>query len=553
MPSYIIKPFKNHFYHSLLLAWNELKRNTPAWLAPLPILLGVVYWSSRFKWEPIGLNQIGTWLYLLISIILIMVYGLQSFSTEADRKTLDFILAKPISPYSIMLAKYLPGLIIFWSWYYVFSIFLKTDLALLNLPKGIGVEWLVLVLLTVHAVSFFSGLLARGLERFFVVTVITLLIGSGAYYLWQKIFTLIEINYLWFDIPPQLLFFLEKLLPYFLTILSLLAPLTGVIWSLKSKIQIWRFKPALGLLGIWLFTFLLIQLACFIFNPPVWPDQYVMYGDWDSKNGIVFAGLNKGATNTKKMTTQSYLSINKLSQKPHKIYIGTNINSPRFAPDGNRIVFSENGRVKIFEIKNKAVSDIGEGHIAAWNDDGNRLIVGKKIGPKGLSQLYLIDLANNQTRQLTPKPIDISELIWDSKQGRLYIWGFTDNLYCMDLKDTTIKELQFPEKTKPMFFGIVKPNIRFQKEDRLIFIGQVFNRTVTIYILNMENNSIWLSEEKSDFRILTNGPLVFNQEGTAYLWPRIDGGFVYQSTYYDRNHHHDHSHEHNHEHNDGEQ
>lgn len=542
----------SHFlYHVFLLAKNELKKYFIAWLAPLPILTGAVWYSSRLGWEPIKLNMTGTWLYIITAIILIMVYGLQSFSSEADRKTLDFILTKPISPYSIIFAKYFTGLIIFWGWRHAFGLFFEPDISLLNLPDGVGIQWLALVLLTVHAVSLLSGLLAKGLERFFVISLMTLIMGSGAYFLWYKIFSLVSANFLWFDVPPQLLSLLEKKLPYYLTCLCLLAPLVGVIWSLRRKISFWRFKPALGLIGIWMLTFWIVAIAYNIFSPPVWPDRNAKFGDWSLENEFVLVGLNTTA-NSEAAAHRSYLSLARIGQKPRLIYTGTELKNPRFAPNGKSIVFSENGRLKIFDLEKKNFADISEGQVATWDENGTRLIAAHSIGPEGLSRLYLIDLTNNETQQLTSEAIKITDLIWDSKEDYLYILSFNGRLNRMNLKDNTTKELQFPENDQPRFFGVVKPNIRFQREDRLIFISQVFNSEVKVWILNMENELIWLSEEKNDFRILTNGPLIFNQDGTAYLWPRIDGGFVYQSTYYDRTHDHDHKrchhyHEHDHE------
>ncbi len=541
--------FINHFYHALLLTGNELRRNAPAWLAPLPFLLGAIWWSSRSGWRPLELNATGSWLYLLSGIILIMVYGLQSFSSEADRKTIDFILTKPISSCSIILAKYLPGPAVFGCWSVAFSFFLKPNPDLLNLPKGIGLEWLILVLFTVHAVSFFSGLLARGLERFMIISLLSLVMASGAYLLWNKIFTLITANYLWFDIPPRLLFFLGRLLPIYLAVLSLFAPLIGVYWSLKSKIRLCRFKPALSLIGIWLLTLLAVVFAQFLFPPPVWPDRNGKSGDWHPERGVILAGLSQTTSISGPTGVQSYLSISKTGRKPQIIYTGTNLNNPRFSPDGRYIVFSENGHLKIMDLAKKTTADIGEGEIATWSEDEMRLITAKKVGPQELSLLYLIDLKNNQTRQLHPEQFEVTDLIWDCRREKLYMLSFTDQLHCLDLKDNTVKELDFPENDQPKFFGVVKPSIRYLKEKNLVLIGQVFARTIKIYHLNLKNQLIGLSEEKSDFRILTNGPLLFNEDGTAFLWPRIDGGFVYQATYYDpdhehQHHHHDHDHEH---------
>lgn len=544
----------SHFYHTLILTGNEIKRNAPAWLAPLPVLLGTIWWSSNSEWRPLNLNAAGTWTYILAGIILVMVYGLQSFSSEADRQTLDFILTKPLSPFSIICAKYLPGLAIFFCWLSAFSFLVKPNLDLLNLPKGIGPEWLILVLLTVHAVSFFSGLLARGLERFMVITVLSLVTAAGAYFLWNKIFTLITANFLWFDIPPRLLFFLEKLLPIYLAVLSLLAPLTGVYWSLKSKIRLWRFPPVLRLCGVWLVTLLTVAIAQLLFAPTIWPDRNGKSGDWHPGRGVVLAGMNQTTPSLEPTGFQSYLSLTRPGHKPRIIYTGTKISNPRFSADGKYLVFSENGRLKMMDSAKKTTVDIGEGEVATWSEDGMRLITAKKVGPKGLSLLFLVDLKNNGTRQLTSDQFEVTDLIWDCRREKLYIFSFTDQLHCLDLKDNSVKVLDFPEHDQPKFFGVVKPSIRYIKEKHLVFIGQVFARTIKIYHLNLETQAIGFSEEKSDFRILTNGPLLFNQEGTAYLWPRIDGGFVYQSTYYDpdhdHHHHHDQDHEHDHEHHD---
>lgn len=548
----VMKPFLNHLYHMLLLAGNELKRNVLAYLVPLPLLLGAVCWSARSGWRQIDLNTTGTWLYLLGSIILIMIYGLQAFSSEADRKTLDFILTKPIASFSIICAKYLPSLIIFMGWFSAFSFFVKPNPDLLNFPQGIGLEWLILVLLTVHAVSFFSGLLARGLERFMVITVLSLIIASGAYFLWNKIFTLVTVNFLWFDIPPRLLFFLEKLLPYYLAILSLLTPLIGVYWSLKSRIRLWRLKPAIGLIGVWLLTLLAVEFAYFLFAPPVWPDQNGKAGDWHPEKGIVLAGSNQTASNSQPMEGQSYLSFNRPGHKQQIIYTGTGLNNPRFSPDGHYLIFAENDHLKMMDLTKKTVTDIGEGQVATWSEDGTRIITAKKVGPRGLSLLYQIDLKNSGTRQLHPEQFEVTDLVWDCQREKLYIFNFTNQLHCLDLNDNSVRELDFPENNQPKFFGVVRPHIRYLTEKDLVFIGQVFDRTIKVYHLNVENQKIGFSEEKSDFRILTNGPLLFNQDGTAFLWPRVDGGFVYQSTYYDpdHEHHHRYCHEHDHEHHD---
>ena len=164
------------------------------------------------------------------------------------------------------------------------------------------------------------------------------------------------------------------------------------------------------------------------------------------------AGLNQTASALEPTEFQSYLSLNRPGHKPRIIYTGTEISNPRFSADGNYLIFSDNSRLKMMDLAKKTTTDIGEGDVAAWSENGMRLITAKKVGPKGLSLLYLVDLKNSETRQLTSAQFEVTDLIWDCRREKLYIFSFTDQLHCLDLKDNSLKELEFPEHNQPKLF-----------------------------------------------------------------------------------------------------
>ncbi len=535
-------PFRNFqtlIQQLTVLVRSELYRGWLLFLLPLPFWgSGVIYalCARRFPWE---LTAEGAWSLLGTVGLLALSYGLNGFSSEADRRTLDFLLSRPLSPYAIVGVKYLISLGVLLFWVFSASFSFHLPLAALSLPRGMGYEWLLLFILIIHAMSFLAGVVAKGLERLFVISLTAGSISWLSYHYWSKVLNLISANFYWPDVPPRLMFLLTAALPFILMIMGLAVPLAGTLWYLRSRVKWWEFKPFYWVGGAWALLYLLIAGAEFFLAPALWPLEAVQSGDWHDKSGIL---LDRVA-DPKTKFSQLYLA--QPGSRPRLIHAGPDIRKPRFAPDGRRFVFVESGWLKLFDLTRKSVTVLTPGQSAAWSGDGRRILLAREVAapqtawnrpPKPRSnqpsQLVIFDLA---TRKLTPVPVKnmpIADLVWDSARNTVYLFGSKTEFYSLNLNNFALKEYQFPEQEQPSIFSVVHPTPVLDAADDMLFFGQAFDQSVKIFFFNPRRGKLGLLEEKADVRILTGPPVLIDPDATAYIWPRFDGGFERQISYF---------------------
>jgi hypothetical protein len=443
------------------------------------------------------------------------------------------VLSRPLSPNSILGVKYLTGLLILLGWFALFNLIIRVDLKILALPIGIGMEWLWLLLIMIFSSSFLSGIVARGLERFFIICLILTFCAVNAYFILNLTTDLIKANYFWLDVPPKLAEFTTTIVPCYLLLLSLPGPMIGAYWHLRSQVSLWKFKPFYFYLGAWLLTWLLLMGAYHLFSPPLWCDKPIEYADWHEQAGILLAGPLDGKPDLHQAVKAYFLQIAHLNQQPNTIHIGLNISHPRFSPDGRTAVFSENGRLKLLELSKRKITDLGRGDFASWSHHSDQLIFAQVIGPRGLSRIYRLDLKRNSISPLIGTPFNVTDLVWDSEQNKLYLIGWANDLKCFDLKTNQMRTLSFPESDKPViYFNIIPPSLVMDSENHLLFIAQSFNNHLQIFTVDTISDQVALNEEKIDLRVGSQEPTIINQNATALLWPRIDGSYVYQITYF---------------------
>jgi hypothetical protein len=540
-----------------VFALAELKRALLVFLLPTPFFIGLKIYQSCNGTHSLGLY--GTWTMLIMAAIFAMTYGLQCFSNETDKRTLDFILTRPLSPYLIISVKYGLSLLFLLGWFTIFTGVAPLSLNLLPLVEGMGPSWILLILLMIHSISFFSGLLARGLERFFVVTVMTGLLAGISYYLWVACFNLLKANAYWFDILPVQLHFVKVVIPTYLTILCLATPFIGTVWHLRNRIPIWLFNPAKWLFGFWFGSYGVVLLCLWLFAPPLWPDPTALYGDWHDRAGILLSGPIKDDESFHKIknnqVTACKITLARFGQKSRSIYDGKNITKPRFAPNGVKIVFAEQRQLKILDLKTRHLTVIGPGDLAAWSLDSRKLICARQIGPHGLSSIYTFDLPSQKIVPLVHK-LQLSDLIWDSTRDTLYFLGYRKEISSFNLKTQQVHVFtpRSDRETALNYYGIVSPTlIKVSKPDRIVW-GQVFEDELRIFELNPATGAITLVENIVSSRIKTAAPILINHNYQAFLWQRLDGSFVYQATSYasrepeGHHEHHEHEHEPGHDH-----
>jgi hypothetical protein len=526
-----------------ILVKSEFYRGFLPFMLPLPLWIGGILYALSLGRLPLPLTSVAAWSVLGMAGILALIYGLQGFSSEADRQTLDFLLSRPLSPYLIVAVKYLVSLGALLFWIAIAAPFFRIELATLDLAKGMGVEWLLLFILVIHAMSFLAGIVAKGLERLFVVTATSGGVAWLSFQYWNKILDLISANFYWPDVPPRLMLLLTTLLPLLLMLLGLAVPLTATVWYVRSRVKWWEFKPFYWVGGSWLLLLLLILGAEFFCAPPLWPLEGAEYGDWHENGGIALSRT------LDKKTQSSQLFLARLNGKPRLIHVGTAICKPRFAPDGQRILFIEDGRVKLYDGATRGITPLARGEAAAWARDGRRILISQSLKNKNPEQprnrLAVYDPATQRLTTVSVQNLAITDLVWDSARHTVYLLGKKTELYGLDLKTGSRKEYPFPEKEQPSLFGVVHPTLMLDEADRILFLGQSFDRSVKIFFLNLRLGKTGLLEEKSDVRILTGPPVLMDHHAAAYIWPRFDGGFESQTSYFymgkldEEFHHHD--------------
>ncbi len=539
LPLYTQKT-RSVFQQLTVLSRSELYRNWLLYLLPLPVMFGIIIYRS-VTGSSLNLPVFGIWLTLGMIGLLALVYGLQCFSNETDRQTLDFLISRPLSPYIIVSVKYVLSCFALLFWLLIASFLIRLDFSLLPLPKGMGPEWIVLFILVIHAMSFLAGITAKGFERLFVVVVASGSISWLSYQYWNKIFNLITANFYWPDIPNRLMLVTTTILPYLLTVLGLAIPITGTIWYLRSRMRWWEFKPFYWLSGSWLSLYGLICLAEFLFSPPIPPMDSVNYGDWHEQTGIVLCQTVANKPNVKKTAQLFYM---KYGGKPKPIYRGRDIQKPKFSPNGQQLIFIEDGIVKSYTFASGQVTSLTSGTASAWSNDGRSIIVAKPNGNDEKALLYTYNLTNKHLQPISGQPFSITELAWDSQREVVVIFGKLTELTRFDLKTQTAEKLSFPKLDEPSIFKVVHPSIVTLPKDNSLLFGQVFDRTVKIYHVPLTPGKPSLLEEKTDVRILTGPPVLINNQGVSYIWPRFDGGFETQISYYqmgklEAEHHHD--------------
>ncbi|MCL6613028.1 MAG: hypothetical protein K6U03_00160, partial [Firmicutes bacterium] len=512
----------------------ELSGSWVSYLFPLPFYLALLGYLRSAGVRTIALEKGGLWALVVAAALLAMVYGLQCFAKEADRKTLDFTLSRPLPPTGLVLAKYLLSLGVLLAWTFLFAPFLRLDLEGLGLARGMGAEWLLLLLLSVHAMGFLAGILARGLERFFLVVVLSGLIGALCYFLWKAAFDLMSANYYWFDIPPVLLGAVTRGLPYYLGFLSILPPVALVLWHLAGRPRPWAFTDLRRAFSAWILTALLLSLCYLVFSPPLWPDRVAVAGDWQGDR-IVY--VTKGVPSDKEvliggqgLKEEGMLKIARLWGRARAIYTGVNLAKPRFSPDGRRVAFVEDGWIKVIGLQDRKVITLGRGNAVAWSHDGRRLIIARRIGKRGLSRLFLAELGGGELVPVTEKTFNLADLAWDSQAGKLYLIGFFKDLSCLDLKTGTVTSYTFPKGDEPfIYLGVIEPAVKLDLEERRLYLGLIDRYRLQLYALDLQTGFLDLVEEKVDRRLQTGAPLLLQPKAKAAILPRIDGSFAYQS------------------------
>ncbi|HHZ20456.1 MAG TPA: hypothetical protein GX391_08130 [Firmicutes bacterium] len=488
---------------------------------------------------------------LIASAVLAIVYGLQGFAREADKKTMDFILSRPISLPVLIGVKLLFSTGVFALWLFLFQFVVDLDLSKVPFPTKLDPSWCGVVLIMLNSMGFIAGLITRGAERLVVTVVLTGLVAGLSYGVWLQCFDLMSARYFWFDIPPHIYGLVARIIPWTLLLLSLWIPWVLVLWYLKGKPNPLCFPAFRRCFFLWAVTFLLTRLASLTLGPALWPaDLEIREGDWHLRSGLVLT-----ATPPFSYSRQggSSLYLAKISGKPYRIYTGNKITNPRWSPLGDALAFVEDGQIKIYH--RGRTTALGQGNNPTWSGDGRKLAYTLQLEKdKQIQRVYALDLTSKKTTLLGTIPSGLLDLVWDSDRQQLYGAHQDGYLYLIDLAKEESKKIKIPS---PVQLAMRHPRL-VQTLAGDILLSLAGEHEVQVYSYQPGRDRLVLLETKSGREVATVTQSFISPDGAGFLWPRIDGAFEYQGIIpphdHDHpghehcldNHHHEHD-EHDHE------
>ena len=173
----------------LCLLGREVRQNALVYLLPLPALLALLV-HLLVAGEAYALGTRASVAVLVAGAVFAIVYGQQGFATESDRKTLDFLLSRPVPPALLTLVKYLTNVGVYAVWLGLFASCLRFNLTGIPMAAGAAAGWAVFGLMTLAGMSFLAGLLTRGAERLLTTVLFAGASAGLCYLLWNRVLSL---------------------------------------------------------------------------------------------------------------------------------------------------------------------------------------------------------------------------------------------------------------------------------------------------------------------------------------------------------------------------
>jgi hypothetical protein len=457
---------------------KELKQNAVIYLVPYVFLFLVLLLNRQnVAWLPTQWVQL-----LAVSLPLAMAgaYGLQAFDLEENGRTKDFLIAKPLSPGQIVGVKYLSGLAVLlpltvlWIAALLPQSFVPPDL---NNLESFWLTLFLMITVILYSAAFLAGILLQGPVKLPVGIVIGVTAIAWAGLVWCQGLT--ALFYAQWDRFPGLALTLVYLATLLLIGLFLSMVIGLVMQVLKNTFSL---KGNLKPIGLYFAAFILPPLLLGLgnaLNRPVicaftnLAGSFFTAEDWF--NGI--EGACQPAGQLVALTdARGRLGIAAPFRKPQVFYVSTGIETKplqniAWSPDGRRVVFSDNGQLKLYSLATKETLDLGAGVVAFWSRDSRQILVGKEIGGQaGPNPTSAANLRRLRLTLLNPEhPADVPPtaelatndlaLEWDSTGNTLFAINRGGILTIINLTSGGTQKIALlpPNQKESVFFGKILP------------------------------------------------------------------------------------------------
>lgn len=419
------------------------------------------------------------WLRILafcIPVAFAGAYGFQAFDLEENYRTRDFLLSRPLTVSGIILAKYLCGLLILsvftvgWIWVLVPGLIRFPDFH--DFQSFWGSAFLAMVIL-IYSTSFTTGAFVKGAKKLLFGIVLSGGVLAWFFFCWLKFLSL------FYFYPALTVDPLPAYMAIFLAALGLLLLILGfqkMLVTLFLRNTLWETgrKPGIILLGVLILLPLVSWSAAAVSQPAIYPFQSLWSSFFSEEWFIASQGAPEPLGDQYALVdSRGRIGLARKNEKPRIIYQGERHGGNRlsqivWAPDGKKIAFSENGRIKVLSLANRQLGQRFTGGIPFWSADARQMMIIKKApretrGTAADFQIFLADFpqgtASARVRRLGNLTSFIEPLAWDSVRQDILFVDENWQLISMNIRTRQIQVYNLPIRRFPekIFFKQIIP------------------------------------------------------------------------------------------------
>lgn len=452
---------------------KELRQNAFIYLFPLIIIIVALAFQKI-----IAQLLSETWARnfgVAIPVSLAFSYALQAFDLEENGQTRDFLLTKPVAGSQIILSKFFSGLIVLLPLTFLWQSALIPDLIrwpdLLNISSFSFLAYL-LVVVNVYSISFTVGAWVKGPKKLLAAIFLSILGTTWFFYGWSQFLTL-----LYFTPASGGLSFVPLLLIFTTTLLVLI--IKGLLASIHNNLLNYSFTQLISRVKIYLLL-LLIPLGINIVNhfnsPEIRPFKSFLACLNGSEEPFFAVDICKQPQGNLYALTdvRGRLAIAKRGETPTVIYQGEKdagnlLSKLLWSPNGEKILFNENGGIKVLSLSQKDPLLLADGALAFWSTDSEFLLVATKVSPvqAGNSSVpfnhYRLSYVSVATKEFFELKGNLSfpgsSMFWHSSLN--VVFAVTDlwQIALMNLNNGKVEmiHLPLPSEPGPIFLTKIAP------------------------------------------------------------------------------------------------
>ncbi|HBF39246.1 MAG TPA: hypothetical protein DDW50_18245 [Firmicutes bacterium] len=454
------------------LLGKELKQNYIIYGLSVIFLAGVwlIHWQY-FGFVPKDWAQI---LVVSIPVALAGAYGLQAFDLEENYRTRDFLLSRPLTVASIIWTKYLCGLVILlfftilWLWALLpaavrFPVF--TDF-----QSFWGSAFLAMVIL-IYSTCFSAGVFIKGPKKLLFGIILNLLVLPWFFFCWLKLLSLFYFYPATMDYPVL------AYMVVFVVTLGLMIVIIGFFQRLTQLFLQNTFfemgkKSIIIYLSVIIFLPLLSWTSNAVWQPTICPFHSLWSSLFSSEEWFIASqgAEQPGGDMYALADYRGRIGLTRKNEKPSVIYQGEHtvnqLSQIVWAPDGKKIAFFENGRIKVMTLATRQLWPGPQGDIPFWSADANQMLIIKKISAKDPRdtaanfQIFLVDFLQGTGINLGSLAAAIDPLAWDSVHHNILFVDEDWQLLLMNMRDRKLQVLNLPIRRlseKIFFKEIISP------------------------------------------------------------------------------------------------